>query len=416
MPGRAGRVRPGWPACPARCRGLARGPGAWPAGGRPVRRPAVRDVPGADLRRGRARLGRVRQLGGPARCGHPARPGRELRAGARRGRGDHDRAGRVYLAVRLGDADARLLPARRIRAEQAGPVRRSPGHVRVRQGQRGRAADRAAAPGDQVALDHAGLVRARPRRRGPHHRVCAAAHRVRGQGRPGAVPDLAAARLRRRPRPGPRHHGRGLRQRRLLRHVAHAGAARSAARLAGGRAAGARRAERAARHRPRGGAEPAVPGDRLLQHREHRAHRHRLRRRAHRRGDRGPAPGRGRAAGRHAPGGRAHRGQVLAVHLVRRDRGRNGPRRPGGTARECRGKGRRAGHPVERVRPGRGLADPGRAAAHGRLRVRVVPAGIPDAAVPGARPRLPPGARPGRRRGRPHRRLRRRHLRPPRRA
>ena len=70
---------------------------------------------------------------------------------------------------------------------------------------------------------------------------------------------------------------------------------------------------------------------------------------------------------------------------------------------------------VERVRAGRRLADAGRAAAHGGLRVRVVPAGIADAAVPGARPRLPPGAGPGRRRGRPHRRLRRRHLRPPRR-
>ena len=168
--------------------------------------------------------------------------------------------------------------------------------------------------------------------------------------------------------------------------------------------------ERAARHRPRGGAEPAEPGDRLLQHREHRAHRHRLRRRADRRGDRGPASGRGRAAGRHPAGGRAHRGQVLAVHLVRRDRGGNGPRRSGGTARAG------APNPVERLRPGRGLADLGRAAAHGRFRVRVVPAGIPDAAVPGARPRLPPGARPGRRCGRPHRRLRRCHLRPPRRA
>ena len=80
---------------------------------------------------------------------------------------------------------------------------------------------------------------------------------------------------------------------------------------------------------------------------------------------------------------------------------------------ELRGRARR--HPVERVRAGRGLGDPGRAAAHRRVRVRVVPAGVPDAAVPGARPRLPPGARPGRRRGRPHRRLRRRHLRPPRR-
>ena len=57
----------------------------------------------------------------------------------------------------------------------------------------------------------------------------------------------------------------------------------------------------------------------------------------------------------------------------------------------------------------------GRAAAHGGFRVRVVPAGIADAAVPRARPRLPPGAGPRRRRGRPHRRLRRGHLRPPRR-
>ena len=76
----------------------------------------------------------------------------------------------------------------------------------------------------------------------------------------------------------------------------------------------------------------------------------------------------------------------------------------------------RAADAVERVRAGRGLADAGRAAAHGGLRVGVVPAGIADAAVPGARPRLPPGAGPGRRRGRPHRRLRRRHLRPSRRA
>ena len=75
-----------------------------------------------------------------------------------------------------------------------------------------------------------------------------------------------------------------------------------------------------------------------------------------------------------------------------------------------------ARYPVERLRSGRGLPHLGRAAAHGRFRVRVVPAGIPDAAVPGAWPRLPPGARPGRCRSRPHRRLRRRHLRSPRRA
>ena len=63
--------------------------------------------------------------------------------------------------------------------------------------------------------------------------------------------------------------------------------------------------------------DPAVPGDRLLQHREHRAHRHRVRRRADRRGGGRPAPGHGRPAGRHAAGGHAHRGQVPAVHLVR---------------------------------------------------------------------------------------------------
>ena len=166
-----------------------------------------------------------------------------------------------------------------------------------------------------------------------HHRRGAAPRRVRGQGRPGAVPGLAAARLRRRAGPGPRDHGRRLRQRSLLRHVAHARAGGPGARLADRRAAGARRAERPARHRPRGGAEPALPGDRVLQHREHRAHRHRLRRRADRRGGRRPAAGRGGPAGCHAAGGRAYGGQVAAVHLVRRDRGRHRRRRPRGAAR-----------------------------------------------------------------------------------
>ena len=118
---------------------------------------------------------------------------------------------------------------------------------------------------------------------------------------------------------------------------------------------------------------------------------------------------RGRPAGRHAAGGRPHRGQVAAVHLVRRDRGRHRPRRPGGTARRAR----------HTPWSGFGLAV-GSVTLAGLpptvgFRVRVVPARIPDAAVPGTRPRLPPGARPGRRRSRPHRRLRRRHLRPPRR-
>ena len=212
--------------------------------------------------------------------------GRELRTGARLGRGDRDGAGRVHLPVRLGGADARLLPAGRVRAAQAGTGCRGPAYLRVRQGQRGRAAGRAAAAGYQVALDHAGVVRARARRPGPDHRPGAAAGRLRDQGRAGAVPDLAAARLLSGTGPGPRDHGGGVRQRGLLRHVAHAGAARPDARLAGGRGARARRAVGAARHRPRGGAEPAVPGDRLLQRREQRAHRDRLRYRADRRGGR----------------------------------------------------------------------------------------------------------------------------------
>jgi len=70
-------------------------------------------------------------------------------------------------------------------------------------------------------------------------------------------------------RPGPRDHGLGLRQRRLLRHVAHPRPDRPGARLADRRPTGAQRAERATRHRPRRGAEPAVLGDRLRQHREH---------------------------------------------------------------------------------------------------------------------------------------------------
>ena len=52
----------------------------------------------------------------------------------------------------------------------------------------------------QVPLDRAGLVRARARRRGQDDGAGAAAGRVRGQGRAGAVPGLAAARATR-PRP-----------------------------------------------------------------------------------------------------------------------------------------------------------------------------------------------------------------------
>ena len=86
-----------------------------------------------------------------------------------------------------------------------------------------------------------------------------------------------------------------------------------------------------------------------------------------------------------------------------------GDRRPGRAARY----GRAAA--VERHRAGHRLADAGRAAADRRVRLRVVPARIADAAVPGARARLPAGPRAGRRGGRAHRRVRRGHLRPARR-
>ena len=291
---------------------------------------------------------------------------------------------------------------------QPGPAWRGPDHVRVRQGQRGGAAARAAAARDAVALDPAGLVRARARRRGPDHRAGAAAGRVRDQGRAGAVPGLAAARLRRRARARPARSWPGS-----ASTSAFYGMWRTLALL--GRAPGwlvgavllLGAADRAARHRARRGAEPAVPGHRLLQHREHRADRDRLRRRADRRRGRQPRADGGRAAGRDPADGRAHRGQVAAVHLGRRARGRGRRGRPGAAARAG------PAHPVERVRPGRGLGDAGRAAADGGLRVRVVPARVADAAVPGDRPGLPAAAGRGRRRGRADRRLRRRDLRPP---
>jgi ferredoxin len=69
-------------------------------------------------------------------------------------------------------------------------------HRGVREGKRGRAARR------HVALDHAGVVHACAGRRGEDDGAGAAAGGVRGEGRAGAVPDLDAARLRGRARPG----------------------------------------------------------------------------------------------------------------------------------------------------------------------------------------------------------------------
>ena len=83
-----------------------------------------------------------------------------------------------------------------------------------------------------------------------------------------------------------------------------------------------------------------------------------------------------------------------------------GTRRPGRPARH------RPAAAVERDRAGHRLADAGRAAADRRVRVRVVPARIADAAVPGPRPRLPAGPRAGRCGGRADRRIRRGHVRP----
>ncbi len=204
------------------------------------------------------------------------------------------------VAVRLGGADRRVLPARRVRA---GPSRTGP----VRRGSRSRSGS-SAAPRcwsgccclPAVALDRAGLVRHVPGGAAQDHRAGAADRRVRGQGGPGAVPGVDAARLRRRARPGAGGHGRGLRQRRVLRHVADAGAARPPAGLAGRDPAAPGRVHRAARHRARRGAEPAAAGHRLLQRGEQRADHRRLRRCADRRGRRDQRLVAVGPAGRHA--------------------------------------------------------------------------------------------------------------------
>ena len=73
--------------------------------------------------------------------------GRHQPARPRRRRPVLFRALRVHCAVRLGDAHARLLPARRVPSGSGQAARRGAGHVRLRQGQRGRAAGRAAAAG-----------------------------------------------------------------------------------------------------------------------------------------------------------------------------------------------------------------------------------------------------------------------------
>ena len=102
--------------------GLARAAGARAAVGCPVRRPAVGAVPGHGVRRRRAGVGGVRQLGRrpggrppgpPAHGGCPPRtpPRCRLRAGPRRGRGDRNGAGRVHRPVRVGGADDRVLLA-----------------------------------------------------------------------------------------------------------------------------------------------------------------------------------------------------------------------------------------------------------------------------------------------------------------
>ena len=120
--------------------------------------------------------------------------------------------------------------------------------------------------------------------------------------------------------------------------------------------------------------------------------------------------GRRRPARRDAADHRAHGRQVTAVHQQRGHRpGRNRApdgRQPGPAARLG------ATAAVERDRAGHRLADPGRAAADGRVRRRMVPAGSADAAVPGARARLPAGAGGGRGGDRADGRFCRCHVRP----
>ena len=88
---------------------------------------------------------------------------------------------------------------------------------------------RAAAPGHQVGIAGPGWLRACASRAAARHRLRAAAGRLRRQGGTGAIPGMAAPRIRGRARARQRHHGRGGGQRRLLRAVADAGPARPAA-------------------------------------------------------------------------------------------------------------------------------------------------------------------------------------------
>ena len=400
LPGRRRRGRAGRASGPDMARGRARARHR-----RAGRGPDVRAVPGDRVRRGGHGVARVRGLGPPGRD-RPPRARRLLRARARRGRGVPDRRGRVHAAAGLGNADGRVLPAGRVRAGQAGPAAAALVTLAF-----GKVSGMALLGGLLLLAARSGSLALASFAHVPAGGARATAQALLLAGfavKVGLVPfqvwlprGYAAA-------PGPARavmagvavnvgfYG-------LWRTLAVLGPppgwltgtllvlAGLTAVLGIAHAAVQTGLLRVIAYSSVENAGPD-PG--------------RLRRRPGRRGRPGPAPGRGRAAGRDLAGDRAHGGQVAAVHRGRGHGIRGGHRRPGRTAR-----GGAAGA-VARNRPGHRRADPGRAAAHRRVRLRMVPARSADAAVPGAGPGLPAGARGGGGRGRADRRVRRGHLRP----
>ena len=204
---------------------------------------------------------------------------------ARRGRGHPGRRRCVHVPLRLGGAHRLLLRPRRHPSPRRGGSPSQLGHPRGRASCSGAAllfgflllAGRAHSYAFSAWALRAGRGAARHRLRADHRRV-------RRQGRPGPLTGVATHRLSRRTRADPSRHGRVGGQRWLLRPLALPRHPRPPADLAGRGRAHRRRRHRVGRDRLRRRPVGAQPGHRLLEHRERRDHRGRLRRRVGRRG------------------------------------------------------------------------------------------------------------------------------------
>ena len=365
---------------PAGRRWLARVGPAEHANAGPGRRPAVRPVP-ADLVRGRhRRVPGLRELGGPPGCAGPGPPraggpGRTLVG--RRGLGASYALtlGAVAVimtatdaftaAVRVGDADGRVLPARGLRTGAARPPRKAPSSPWSSAGSAGRRCSLGLLL--LAARSHSLSLASFTHVSGGASRDAAEALLFAGFAiKVGLVPfqvwmprGYPAA-----PGPGPGDHGRSGGQRRVLRPVAQPQPVRRGPGLADRPDPGPGRDDRAAGHRARcGSAEPAA-GHRLLQRGECRADPGRVRGRTRRCGPpstRGwlrpgcsPRPCR---SWRTRP---PNRSCSPAVAMIESE---------SGTQRSGRAVRHSPTATVERDRTGHRLADARRAAANRRLRV-----------------------------------------------